>query len=256
MNLLISLRSEILKTKRTAALYFTLIGAAVVPFMFLLNALTDGLPDENKSSKDPLNAIFKLAAEMNGFAILPLFVILLCTLLPQIEHRNNTWKQVLTSPRSKATIFLSKFGNIHLLILLFLVSNHLFMWLVIVAIHFIIPQLNVLQQPLDGYQVLVNAVNAYITVLAIGSIQFWLGLRFKNFLVPIAVGLVLWLTGTVLALEYHSNLAYYFPYAFQVFPHSPYYKPALTQIALTSFGCALFFLLAGFVDFSRRRMYA
>src|SRR5690349_3760515 len=120
MNLLISLRSEVLKTKRTAAFYFTLIGAAVIPFMFLLNSLTNGLPDEDESNKDPLNAIFKLSSQMLGNGIFPLFIVLVCTLLSQIEYKNNTWKQALTSPQTKGNVFMAKFLNIHLLILLFL----------------------------------------------------------------------------------------------------------------------------------------
>ena len=71
MNLLVSLRSEILKTKRTAAFYFTLIGAAIVPFTFLLNLLADGIED---TRKDPLNSILKLQSEMNGLVIFPLFI--------------------------------------------------------------------------------------------------------------------------------------------------------------------------------------
>jgi hypothetical protein len=256
MNLYISLRSEIVKTKRTAAFYFTLIGAAVVPFMFLCNVLTDGLPDEDKSSKDPLNAMFKLASETTGLGILPLFVILLCTLLPQVEYRNNTWKQVLTSPQTKANVFLAKFLNIHLLILLFLVANHLFMWLVVIATHYIIPDLNLLNQPLNIYTVWVNCANSYITILAICAIQFWVGLRIKNFLVPIAIGLALWLTGTLMVLEYHSSFANYFPYSFQVFSFSPQHKSWLNQVAWTSFGYAILFLFIGFLDFRRRRINA
>lgn len=256
MNILISLRSEVLKTKRTAAFYFTLIGAAVVPFMFLLNAFTEGLPDEDKSSKDPLNAIFKLASEMNGFAIFPLFVVLLCTLLPQIEHKNNTWKQVLTSPKTKANIFLAKYLNILLLMVLFHVASYSFLWMVVIAIHFIIPELNVLNQPLNGMPIFLNAANTFIMVLAISAIQFWIGLRFKNFLVPVAIGLVLWLTGTVMVFEYHSETANYFPYSFQIFAVSPAFKPILNQTAWTSIGYAVFFLALGFFDFSRRRMNA
>jgi lantibiotic transport system permease protein len=254
MNILISLRSEILKTKRTAAFYFTLIGAAVVPFMFLLNALNEGLPDEDKSNKDPLNAIFKIASEMNGIAFFPLFVVLLCTLLPQIEHKNNTWKQVLTSPKTKANIFLAKYLNILLLMVVFHLASYLFLWVVAVAIHFIIPELNVLQHPLDSKTVWLNAANTYVTVLAMSAIQFWIGLRFRNFLIPVAIGLVLWLAGTVMAFEYHSSAIYYFPHSFQIFAASPGYKQGINQVAWTSLGYAVFFLLAGFFDFNKRRM--
>ena len=133
MNLLISLRSELLKTRK-ASFYLTLIGAAVGPVMYLLNVLLD----ENEidpSQKDPLNAIFKILSDMNGTALFPLFVILICTLLPQIEYRNNTWKQVFASPQTKVNVFLAKFMNVHLLMLVFLIATHLFMFLTIVGIN-------------------------------------------------------------------------------------------------------------------------
>jgi hypothetical protein len=249
MNLLISLRSEILKIKRTASFYFTLVGAAVIPFTFLLNVLMDGIED---TRKDPLNSIFKLGSEMNGLVIFPMFVVLICTLMPQIEYRNNTWKQVLTSPQTKANVFLAKFVNIHLLILLILVANFLFMLLTVVAAHFIDPTLDLLSQPFNGKKVLVTTVNSYITILAICAIQFWIGLRFKNFIVPIAVGLALWLTGTLMALEYHSSFANYFPYSFHIFSIVPQFKSGLNQVAWLSFGYAVVFLIAGFLDFKKR----
>jgi hypothetical protein len=197
MNLLISLRSELLKT-RTASFYLTLIGAAAGPVIYLLNILLDeGESDSLK--KDPLNALFKILSEMNGVALFPLFIILICTLLPQIEYRNNTWKQVFASPQTKANVFLAKFMNVHLLMLVFLIATHLFMFLTIVGINFIKPTLNLFKHPLNGSTVLINAANAYILLLAVCAIQFWMGLRFRNFIVPIGIGFALWLTGTIMA---------------------------------------------------------
>ena len=250
MNLLISLRSELLKT-RTASFYLTLIGAAVGPVMYLLNILLDeGESDSLK--KDPLNALFKILSEMNGVALFPLFIILICTLLPQIEYRNNTWKQVFASPQTKVNVFLAKFMNVQLLMLVFLIATHLFMFLTIVGINFIKPSLNLFEHPLNGSTVLVNAANAYILLLAVSAIQFWMGLRSRNFIVPIGIGFALWLAGTIMAVQYKSNLVYYFPYSFQAFPVSTKLKSQLTQVAWTSLGYALLFLIVGFFDFRRR----
>ena len=141
MNFIISLRSELLKTTGTASFYLTLIGAAVGPVMYLLNVLID----ENEiddAGKDPLNALFKMLSEMNGAALFPLFIILICTLLPQIEYRNNTWKQVFASPQTKVNVFLAKFMNVHLLMLAFLIATHVFMFLTIIVVNFIKPSLN------------------------------------------------------------------------------------------------------------------
>jgi len=251
MNTLISLRSEILKTKRTASLYFTLIGAAVVPVVFLLNVLGDGL---DSTKKDPLNAIFKLLADMNGLAFFPWFIILICTLLPQIEYRNNTWKQVFTSPQPKVNVLTAKFATIHLLMLLFLVSTHLFMFLAIVLANLVDPTLGLFKHSLNGQTVLINAANSYVTMLALCAIHFWLGIRFRNFIVPIAVGLALWLAGTLLVLEYKSSTAYYFPYSFQAISLSPKHQPHLNQVAWTSVGYAVLVLLLCFFDLRSRRM--
>ena len=250
MNLFISLRSELLKTRK-ASLYLTLIGAAAGPVIYLLNVLID----ENEidaSEKDPLNALFKILSDMNGTALFPLFVILICTLLPQIEYRNNTWKQVFASPQTKVNVFLAKFMNVHLLMLVFLIATHLFMFLTIVGINFIKPGLNLFNHPLNGSTILVNAANAYILVLAVCAIQFWIGLRSRNFIVPIGIGIALWLAGTIMAVQYKSNLVFYFPYSFNAFPVSTKLKSQLTQVAWTSLGYALLFLIVGFVDFRRR----
>jgi len=251
MNLLVSLRSELLKTTRTASFYLTLIGAAVGPFAYLLNVLLD--EDEiDVSETDLLNALFKMLSEINGVALFPWFVILICTLLPQIEYRNNTWKQILASPQAKVNVFLAKFMNVHLLMLVFLIATHLFMFLAIVGINFIKPSLNLFNHPLNGSAVLINAVNAYILLLAVCAIQFWMGLRCRNFIIPIGIGLVLWLAGTIMAVQYKSNLVAYFPYSFHAFPVSTKWIPPYSQIAWTSLGYALLFLIVGFFDFRRR----
>ena len=250
MNLLISLRSELLKTRK-ASFYLTLIGAAVGPVMYLLNILLDE-SESDSLKKDPLNAVFKILSDMNGTALFPLFVILICTLLPQIEYRNNTWKQVFASPQTKGNVFLAKFMNVHLLMLVFLIATHVFMLLAVVGINFIKPTLKLFEHPLNGNRVLINAANAYILVLAICAIQFWLGLRYRNFIVPIGIGFALWLAGTIMTVQYKSNLVFYFPYSFNAFPVSTKLKSQLTQIAWTSLGYALLFLIVGFFDFRRR----
>jgi lantibiotic transport system permease protein len=253
MKLLTALRSEILKTRRTASFYFTLAGAAPVPLIFLLNVLTGG-GDVDVVHKGALNAVFELGMERNGLVFFPLFVILVCTLLPQTEYRNNTWKQVFAAPQTKGAVFLAKFLNINRLIVLFLAANLVYLLLVIVVMHFCDPARNLLRQPFDAARLLVLTANTYITILALCAFQFWLGLRFRNFIIPIAAGLVLWITGMMMTLEFQSNLVDFFPYSFQVFPFISKLQPKMTQIGWTSAGYAALFLLLGFLDFRRRRL--
>ena len=255
MSLSISLRSELFKTKRTIAFYFTLGAAAFGPFMSMLDLVFDGV--EQGQGKDIFNELFTTKFMMVGAVTLPWFIILVSTLLAQIEYRNNTWKQVLTSPQNKATIFFAKFINVQLLIFLFLVTDKLLMFINAVILHFIDPSLNVLNQPLDGAAILSTVVNSYVVLLGVSAIQFWLSLRFKNFIVPVAIGIGSWFIGTILVLQMKLAFAEYFPYSFHVFARFPEYKDKnLTAICWTSAGYAVLFLIIGFLNFRKRRMSA
>lgn len=254
MSLILSLRSEVLKTKRTASLYFTLIGAGVIPAMILFSISSHGMMGDKRAKTDTINFLFNLSGEILSICVFPIFVILVCTLLPQIEYRNTAWKQVLTSPQTKLNVFAAKFLNIQLLMLLFIVASHLYIWLVLIATHFILPELHVLQQSFNFYPILEVYGHIYVSVLAICALQFWIGLRSRNFLIPIAIGLACWLVGTIMAAEYHSAASPYFPYSFHVIRLLPEFKKYLNQVEWTSFGYGTSILVLAFLDFKNRKM--
>jgi hypothetical protein len=249
MNLLISLRSEILKTKRTASLYLTIAAAGFGPFASMLDIIFDGIDEDNRAVLFSSMMIKKF--EMVAFLVFPIFLILICTLLPQIEFKNNGWKQVLASPQTKGTIFLSKFMNVQLLILVFLFTSQVLMFAATVILHFMEPSLNVLYQPVNWWDALMNLINSYVAMMALCAIQFWLGLRFKNFIIPIAIGVGLWFAGSILAMEAKSPLAEYFPYSFHVLSSFEQFRPKDNIYQWVSAGYAVAFLLIGFIDFRK-----
>lgn len=252
MNLLLSLRAEMLKTKRTASFYLALVAGAIGPATSLLELIFDGVRASERNVM--LTKMFTTKFQMTAFLMLPLFIVLICTLLPQIEYKNNAWKQVLASPQTKANVFIAKFLSVHLLILVFLASNQVCMLAAAVILHFIEPSLNVLGQPFNGYAALMTVVNGYLTLLAISAFQFWMGLRFKNFIVPIGVGISLWFIGALMVMQFASKAALFFPYSFHIYSSFPKFAPQLSAVKWISFGYAVLFLVAGFVDFKKRRL--
>ena len=253
MGLLLSLRSETLKTKRTASFYLAIAGAAFGPLMSLLDVLLD----EGITANDQdlyLAKMFTTKFQMVGFLVFPIFIILITTLLAQTEYKNNAWKQVLTSPQTKLSIFVAKFINVHRLILVFLIATQFFTLVNAVIIHFTHPWLNLFSQPLDVAAVIRTLTDSYVSLLALCVIQFWLGLRFRNFIAPIGIGIGLWFIGSVMMLEVETPIARYFPYSFHVYSTFPDYKAGLNTVHLMSVIYAVVFLLIGFADFRSRRM--
>ena len=198
MSLFISLRSEGLKARRTIAGYLTL-AAAFTPVIGMLDLFLDGVEPRHRATI--FNDMFTTRFGMTGALSLPIFIILVCTLLPQIEYKNNTWKQLLSSPQTKWNIFLAKFINIQFFILFFLAINQVLVLVSAVILHLNEPALNILNQPLNGSQIAITLANSYVSLLAISAIQFWLGLRFRNFIVSTGIGIALWFAGSLLVIQ-------------------------------------------------------
>lgn len=255
MNLLIPFRSEIIKTRRTASFYLTVFAGAFNPFMSLLDTLIgEGIAPDDRDQY--LTKLFVDKFEMTGILVFPFFIMLATTLLAQVEYRNNTWKQILTAPQSRGSVFLAKYANVHRLILTFLIINQLFVLLEAVILHFKEPSMNLFGQPLSGIQVVTNILNSYVALLGMLSIQFWLGLRFRNFIVPLAAGIGLWFFGTLLLMNYESPWAAYFPYSYHVYSAFPKFQSQLDTVRWMSVVYALLFGVIGYIDFRNRRMTA
>jgi hypothetical protein len=248
MNLLISLRSEILKTKRSAAFYLAFITGTFGVLIHLLEALTDGIDPGSRAIifDEMMTNNFQAAA----FLMFPLFIIFTCTLLPQIEYKNNTWKQVLASPQPKWMVFVSRFLIVHLFIVVFLITDLLMMFLGAVILHFIEPGLNVLNQPVDVEEIFRMRAIVYAGLLGMCALQFWIGLRMKNFITPIAIGIALWITGTFIVTEIKTDFAEYFPYSY----HILFKKLETNNYLWFSIGYAVLFLVLGFLDFRKKQI--
>lgn len=201
MNFLFSLHSEWLKTKRSAAAWLSLIGGFFIPLIYLIGYL------KNQSSMASpelgqyiwQNHFMQLWNTMAGF-LLPMGVILASSLITQMEYRNNTWKQLHTTPQSFTTIYLAKFSVILLMTLQFFVFFNIG-----IILSGIIPCLlfdkSLPNQSFPFEYFFKGNLKFFISCLPIIALQYLISLQFKNFLVPIGVGL-LGLIGTLIALSW------------------------------------------------------
>ncbi len=255
MSFIISTQSELLKTKRTASFWLSLAGAALMPTIIFLKLTID--PDNVVKSlaADPWKRVFSIAWQMLVALLLPMYIILISTLIPQIEFKNNTWKQVFASPQTVSNIFFSKFLTIHIMILFCFILFNLLMILSGVLVNLVNPEFTFLQRSIDWEMILRLNLKTYISILGISAIQYWLSLRFKNFVAPVGVGMVLFIGG-VIALNFNWEHIYKYPYAFPTLSYGLVNKaggPFLENHEWNSIGYFLFFMLLGFLDLKFRK---
>ncbi len=249
MSLSISLRSEFLKMNRASTIYLCIIVAAIVPAILFFDTVFD---DANQMKTFPWNRYFTKAHQALSIVFLPLYIILTCTLLLQNEYRNNTWKQVLTSPQKLVNVFFAKFIILHLLVLLFLISFNVWLAVEAVVVELIHP--NLFNQGLNVSELLLFNYRAYVSIFAISAIQFWLALRFKNFIAPIAIGFCLWFLAPTMIFELKWLFADKYPYSFPILSLHPKYKASIPMFQWLSLGYAVLFLAIAFVEFKIRKV--
>ena len=85
------------------------------------------------------------------------------------------------------------------------------------------------------------------------AIQFWLGLRFKNFIIPIGIGIACYFAGTLLVMELKDSVIIYSPYTMLFYSGLPEYN-YVNMVNWYSLGYTIVFLGIGFLDFKRKRM--
>jgi len=249
MTFTASLRSELLKIKRTSIIYLILIAAFVIPFILVFD---HGSTDPSKPPNGWDN-FYKDGFKVFVFAFLQLFFVLISTLLMQLEVRNNAWKQVLASPQSFFHILLAKFVVMQLLALGFILVFNVYM-ILSAALLDAIYEIDFLAY-LDRWPELLKInLMAFGSTMGISALSFWLALRYKNFIAPMAMGFLLWFIGPIAAFELkwpHMD-KYISTIPFTILSERYENESLLHQ--MLSIGYAVLFFSIAYLEFTFQRM--
>lgn len=210
MNFIHSFQSEWLKKRRSLASWLVVIGAFFTPTIILLVRLKNyrALPKIN-TAEDFWTKLWFTTWESMTILLLPMGIILATALITQIEYKNNAWKQLHATPQSFSTIFFAKFAVILVMIFEVFVLFNLGFFLAAYIPSIILSDVPFPTAPIPYQLMLETNAKFFIECLPILALQYLLSLHFKNFLVPIGVGFIIWALGIGMATWQYS---YIFPY--------------------------------------------
>jgi hypothetical protein len=210
MTFIDSFQSEWLKKKRSLASWLVVAGAFFTPAIILTARIKNHAAlGPFYVSEDFWKRLWNQSWESMEVFLLPIGIILATGLIAQIEYKNNTWKQLHTTPQTLTTIFFAK-----LLVILIMLAQVFVLFNAGVYLSAVIPSMIFARLPYPPapipYLSFWNAnVNFFVDCLPIVALQYLLSLQFKNFLVPVGAGFVIWFLGIgLLSWEY----SYLFPY--------------------------------------------
>jgi len=245
------IKTEFLKSKRSASVRLTLIGSAFIPFIFLMIYIFKPEHFMKALAVNPWIEHYLNGYQSGTAFLLPMFIILITSLVTQTETKNNAWKQVYASPVSITSVVLAKFIMVQVIIISCFILFDLYMGLTAVAANIVNPGYKFFSSHLDMNAVLMYTLKIYTATLAISAIQFWISLRFKNYILPLGIGMALLITGLIVM---NWEYIYLYPYAYPLLTFMSSIKQNqnwLVKHEYISMGYALVILLLTIVDVNR-----
>jgi lantibiotic transport system permease protein len=207
-----SIQSEWIKKRHSSASWLTLAGALFIPAIVLIKRIVNAekLAHGNASGKI-WNTLYGQCWQYMSVFLLPMGIILTASLLAQIEFRNNSWKQVHTTPQSFTVLFWAKFCiAITMLVQFFLIFNlGIVLTGIVPALLFRDVPFPAQEFPYQGF--LIGNAKFFLYSLPILSLQYLLSIHIRNFMVPIGVGFAM-VVASLIAVSW--KYGYWFPYTY------------------------------------------
>jgi hypothetical protein len=205
-------QSEWLKTKKSAAAWLTIIGGFFIPLIILVaRMIYFDLLYADTVSPHMWEGIANKCWQFMAIFLLPMGVILAGSLITQIEFRNNTWKQVHTTPQPLSTIFCAKLSVILVMLLGFFLLFNMGIYLAGIVPSLVFRGIPFPAESFPFKEFARLNLFYFISCLPIVAFQYLISLQFKNFLVPVGAGLGL-LVASLIAVQWKH--AYIVPYAY------------------------------------------
>jgi hypothetical protein len=210
-----SFSSEWLKKKRTAASVLTVIGSLLVPVIVIIARMDDHTSLATANQRPGVwEALFNRNWQLMGLLLLPMGVVLATSLIAQIEYRNNTWKQLCTTPQPLTTIFFAKLTVILVMLLEFFGLFTLGIWLTGAVPGLFYPGVAYPTEAFPWQLIASGSLRFFLDILPVVALQYLLSLQFRNFLVPLGAGLGLYVASMIAVHWRHGN---WIPYTYSAY---------------------------------------
>jgi hypothetical protein len=198
------------KTRRTLAAWLIVIGAFFTPAVIIAARLLhhDRLA-ALYAAPNFWYSLWQSSWESMAIFLLPLGTILVTSLVVQIEVRNNAWKQLHALPVPMSVLFSAKLAVIVVMMVQFFALFNVGIALAGLVPWLLVPGVPFPAGPVPLEAFLWHDLLYMIDLLPILALQYLLSLQYKNFIVALGGGVLLWIAAlSALRWEYGYTIPY------------------------------------------------
>ena len=250
-----AMSSEWLKRRRSLTTQLVIGAAAFVPGIICLSRFRR--PDAVAivyHAPEFWTLLWRQAWESMALMVLPLSLMLMVSLITQIEDRNNGWKQVHAAPLSLPDIFFAKLAVILVLGGALVALHTASLYLAGVVPPLLLPGIPMPARAFPFASFMRRNVDFLVDTSPIVAIQYALALRFRTFVAPLAIGIALWIL-SIGTISWSYNFVIPYSYAGLDYLSIEYHRPLPMPAAprMIAGGCFFVCTLAGFFVYRSRR---
>jgi lantibiotic transport system permease protein len=184
-----NLFSEFLKVKNSAALKISIVSGIVLSLIFIYSYWDLSKLDSGSYQDTHWTTFFIADITPVITLIIPLFLTLLVSYIVSVESRNNTWKQVLSQPRTIPELYFSK-----IIVVLALVIGTTVLFVFFVALSSFLNQLFSLNKAIEKNVSIEGIISGcmvmFLFMFPTILIQYILSICYKSQLPALGVGTI------------------------------------------------------------------
>ncbi len=251
-NYINAFKAEWQKLKHSGTFWICFGASIFIPLLQTVGSFFSEMGDGMENS-DAWNSFIKTNYTAFTAFFFPVFMVIIVARIVYLEHRSDTWKLLETQPISRLSIFLAKWKISALISLLCLVGVLVFSIIGGYTVQYFLPKKAMDKSTIDFILVSKVILRYWIASLGFISIQYFFGLWNKSFVLPLAIGLVATIAGSILA---GFSIWTWWPYSAPTFTSATYSGSLSGQLLMhhekMSLLWAAFFLFAGYQLYVRK----
>ena len=189
---------EWIKKRRSFADWLVWVGAFFVPVINIIIFLVyPNQLSKMHAAQDFWKTLFNKSWETMSILLLPMGIVLAVSLVTQMEFRNNTWKQLHSTPIPFTSIFFSKLAVLLVMLLQLVVLFNIGIYISAVIPPVFNSSIHFPSYAVPFKYILASNASFFLAAIPLLSLQYLISLQFKNFLIPIGAGLALVIGGMI-----------------------------------------------------------
>lgn len=247
-----NIKNEVIKLKSTFAFWLTIISALIFPLLFFTFYLVKHTKMVPAIGNNPWEKFMMNQVQNSIPFLLPMFIVLITSLIIQVEHKSNGIKHLFSLPIPKWSVYFGKLS----IVIFSIITTYIYFFLAILLFGVLLgmfhSDLGFLDFQPDYSKYIRMLAMSFIASLGIVGAQFWMSFRFKNFIVPLGIGMTLVIIGLIAS---QASESIYFPYSYNVLSISLGDKMPLTfgisTVIVYSISCFFITAILGYLDVKR-----